>query len=103
MSKRIQTERAAGIGEWLNVLEFLGACGVITNFVLLYFKHKSATLRMFSSDWDTLEKDNLDLWYFISCILAISLIKILVRELIPDRPQWVIEEIDKINHRDLIQ
>lgn len=61
--------------------------------------HRAATLRMFTDQVDYVVENDLELWYFVSCVIAISLIKILVRELIPDRPEWVIEEIDKINHR----
>ncbi|CAD8078721.1 unnamed protein product [Paramecium primaurelia] len=103
MTKRIKSERVPGIGQWLNVLEFLSATGVFTNFVLLYFKHRYATLRMFTDQVDYVIENDLELWYFMSCVIAISLIKILVRELIPDRPDWVIEEIDKINHRELVE
>ncbi|CAK78542.1 unnamed protein product (macronuclear) [Paramecium tetraurelia] len=103
MTKRIKSERMPGIGQWLNILEFLSAIGVFTNFVLLYFKHRNATLKMFTNDVDQIIQDDLELWYFISCVIAVTLIKILVRELIPDRPDWVIEEIDKINHRELVE
>lgn len=58
---------------------------------------------MFTDQVDYVVENNLELWYFMSCVIAISLIKILVRELIPDRPEWVIEEIDKINHRELVE
>ncbi|CAD8095052.1 unnamed protein product [Paramecium sonneborni] len=103
MTKRIKSERMPGIGQWLNILEFLSAIGVFTNFVLLYFKHKDATLKMFTNDINQIKDYDLELWYFISCVIAVTLIKILVRELIPDRPDWVIEEIDKINHRELVE
>ncbi|CAK83449.1 unnamed protein product (macronuclear) [Paramecium tetraurelia] len=103
MTKRVKSERVPGIGQWLNVLEFLSATGVFTNFVLLYFKHRYATLRMFTDQVDYVIQNDLELWYFMSCVIAVSLIKILVRELIPDRPDWVIEEIDKINHRELVE
>lgn len=58
---------------------------------------------MFTDNTSYVVDSNLELWYFVSCVIALSLIKILVRELIPDRPDWVIEEIDKINHRDLVE
>lgn len=58
---------------------------------------------MFTDNTNYVVDQNLELWYFVSCVIALSLIKILVRELIPDRPDWVIEEIDKINHRDLVE
>ncbi|CAD8082237.1 unnamed protein product [Paramecium sonneborni] len=103
MTKRVKSERVPGIGQWLNVLEFLSAIGVFTNFIVLYFMHRAATLRMFTDQVDYVVENDLELWYFVSCVIAISLIKILVRELIPDRPEWVIEEIDKINHRQLVE
>ncbi|CAD8178610.1 unnamed protein product [Paramecium pentaurelia] len=103
MTKRIKSERMPGIGQWLNILEFLSAIGVFTNYVLLYFKQRNATLKMFTNDIDQIIQNDLELWYFISFVIAVTLIKILVRQLIPDRPEWVIEEIDKINNRELVE
>lgn len=39
INKRVRGERCAGIGEWMNILEFLSVFSVFTNFALLYFKY----------------------------------------------------------------
>lgn len=36
--KRTATERCAGIGEWLYIMEWMGVLSVFTNFMLLYVK-----------------------------------------------------------------
>lgn len=36
--KRPECERCAGIGEWLNVMDYLGIVSVFTNFAILFVK-----------------------------------------------------------------
>lgn len=43
--KRPECERCAGIGEWLNVMEYMGIVSVFTNFSLLYVRSKNETVQ----------------------------------------------------------
>lgn len=99
INRREKGERCAGIGEWLNVMQFLGVFGVCSNFVTLYYKLPEETLKIL--DLDYLWENNSDwkLGIFLICILILILFNQFVSDFIPDKPDWVIMEIDKINFK----
>lgn len=87
--KRPECSRSAGIGEWLNVLEGMSIFSVFSNFALLYFKHRSSTIKIYNSN-QLVERDrNWELWFFVISIVILLFLKTFFAEIIPDKPEWV--------------
>lgn len=61
-------------------------CSVITNFLLLYFSNMD--ISFFGDE----EGQTGKLWTIILMISTVMFIKFLFRQLIPDKPKWVLEE-----------
>ncbi|CAD8128142.1 unnamed protein product [Paramecium sonneborni] len=95
--KRPECQRCAGIGDWLNIMQWMGMGCVFSNFALLYVKYKKQTVKVIygynGDDSDTI------IWLFFLTIAIILIIKLAFQWLIPDKPQWVLNELQNIQEK----
>ncbi|CAD8209485.1 unnamed protein product [Paramecium octaurelia] len=95
--KRPECQRCAGIGDWLNIMQWMGMGSVFSNFALLYVKYKVETVEVIygysGSDQD------ITIWLFFLTIAIILIIKLAFQWLIPDKPQWVLNELQNIQEK----
>ncbi|KRX06795.1 Ankyrin repeat-containing domain [Pseudocohnilembus persalinus] len=89
---------AQGIGEWLNIWEYISFISIFTNFALLYF-HDTDLFNQLLGEETTYDEGTKKLWVFLLTITFLIFFRQALRSIIIDKPKWVIEEEKKKHHQ----
>jgi hypothetical protein len=86
-----------GLGPWIEILEILAFCTVVTNALLLYFSTDKVSEYL---EGQGMGSKNEYLQIVILAEHLILVVKVLARAWIRDEPAWVAKQLKKIRHEE---